>query len=482
MKANTSEPVSPVELRKNSLGMADLVFQGVTHIAPATNMLFAFPVIALNAGPNMPLSLFLAMLISFLICNTVVQFSRYMPSSGGYYSFATRGLGSRAGFMAAWSFIIYEIMGPAGCSGFLGYFLSDTIASQFGIHISWWLIALVSFSIIWILTFYGIKLSARVTSVLGGIEVLVMLALCVTFLVHPGLGSSYSAPLKPVMTSHHLGGILAGMVFSTLALAGFEGIAPMAQEARKPAHFVSRAIVLSLTVIGIFYIFTSYATTIGWGTGRMAEFARDPSPYFTLAHAFWGSASWLVILAVINSCIGVGLACTNSVSRVMYTMGRAGALPAPFGTVHPIHQTPAFAIAITQVVGIIAALLVGLFLHPDQIFGVLETITTLAIIVIYVMANFALTFYIRREHPENFSPWQHVVVPTLATIALVPVLFVTVYPAPSWPINLAPYLYGLAIVIGFVYMLWREWCVPGTLNRSAQMLIRSGTAPVDSFD
>ncbi len=98
------------------------------------------------------------------------------------------------------------------------------------------------------------------------------------------------------------------------------------------------------------------------------------------------------------------------------------------------------------------------------------------------MANFALTFYIRREHPENFSPWQHVVVPTLATIALVPVLFVTVYPTPSWPINLAPYLYGVAIVIGFVYMLWREWRVPGTLNRSAQMLMQSGAARVDSLD
>ena len=474
MNVDNAKPVRATTLRENSLGLGDLVFQGVTHIAPATNMLFAFPVIALNAGPNMPLSLLLAMIISFFICNTVTQFSRYMPSSGGYYSFATSGLGSRTGFMAAWSFIIYEIMGPAGCSGFLGYFLSDTIASQFGIHISWWPIALISFSIIWILTFYGVKLSARVTSVLGAIEVLVMLALCITFLIHPGPGSSYLAPLKPEMTSHHLGGILAGMVFSTLALAGFEGIAPMAQEARQPARFVSRAIILSLTVIGIFYIFTSYASSVGWGTGRMADFAKDPSPYFTLARAFWGSASWLVILALINSCIGVGLACTNSVSRVMYTMGRAGALPAPFGTVHPVHQTPAFAIAITQIVGIIAALLVGFLLHPDQIFGVLETITTLAVIIIYVMANVALTFYIRREHPENFSRWHHVVVPTLASLALMPVLFVTVYPTPSWPINLAPYLYGIAIMFGFLYMVWREWRVPGTLNRSAEMLMRAG--------
>ncbi|HEY1902760.1 MAG TPA: APC family permease [Terracidiphilus sp.] len=474
MSLQTTKPAAAAGLRRNSLGMTDLVFQGITHIAPATNLLFAFPVIALKAGPDMPLSLVLATIIAFFICNTVSEFSRYMPSSGGYYSFATRGLGSRAGFMATWSFLVYEITGPAGCSGFLGYFLSDTLATQFDIHISWWPIALASFALIWTLTFYGVKLSARATAVLGGIELLVMLALCITFLIHPASGSSYTAPFKPEMAPHHLGGILAGMVFSVLALAGFEGIAPMAQEARQPGRFVSKAIILSLSVIGIFYIFTSYATAIGWGTDRMAGFAADPNPYFTLGHAFWGTASWLVVLAVINSCIGVGLACTNSVTRVMYTMGRAGTLPASFGTVHPVHQTPAFAIAVSQILGIIMALLVGFFLHPDQIFGVLETITTLSVIVLYVMANLALTFYIRREHPKDFSVWQHGVVPMLATFALIPVLFVTVYPTPDWPVSLTPYLYAISMIAGFIYMLWREWRIPGTLKRSAAMLLQSG--------
>ena len=29
----------------------------------------------------------------------------------------------------------------------------------------------------------------------------------------------------------------------------------------------------SLILIGIFYVFTSYASAIGWGTGNMAAFA-----------------------------------------------------------------------------------------------------------------------------------------------------------------------------------------------------------------
>ena len=117
------------------------------------------------------------------------------------------------------------------------------------------------------------------------------------------------------------------MVFSVLALSGFEGPAPLAQESRQAGKFVGQAVILSLTATGAFYIFTSYASAVGWGTGDMAAFGTHPNPFYALGHALWGAGGWLVVLALINSAIAVGLACTNSASRVMYTMGRAGTLP-----------------------------------------------------------------------------------------------------------------------------------------------------------
>ncbi|MGB8674358.1 MAG: APC family permease, partial [Candidatus Acidiferrales bacterium] len=222
--------------------------------------------------------------------------------------------------------------------------------------------------------------------------------------------------------------------------------------------------------IGIFYIFTSYASSIGWGTGDMVAFAANPNPYYVLGHALWGGVWWFVVLAIINSAVGVGLACTNAASRVMYTMGRAGTLPASFGRIHPRHLTPTFAIAFVQVAGIVAILLVGLLLKPDTIFGFLETIATLAVIVLYVMSNLALTRYMRREQSAHFTVWQHVVAPWIATLALLPVLFVTVYPQPAWPYNITPYLFVGAILAGFVYMQWRESRNPGALRKAALML------------
>jgi amino acid transporter len=467
---------APPQLRSNSLGLSELVFQAVTHIAPASNVIFAFPIIALKAGPVMPISLLLATIVCLFIGNTVSQFSSYIPSSGGYYSFATRGLGSRAGFMATWSYLAYEIPGNAGLTGFLGYFVSDMLHTEFNLNIPWYLISLATIALVWALTYHGIQLSARVTAILGLIEILIILAMSLTFLIHPGKGSSYTAPLNPLNAPNHFGGVLAGMVFSVLALSGFEAPAPMAQEAKRPASFIAKAITLSLLTIGGFYIFTSYAAAIGWGTGDMAAFASSANPYYTLGHAFWGIGWWAVVLALINSAVGVGLAATNATSRVMYTMGRAGTLPAKFARIHPAHQTPTFAIGFFQVACTIAILLVGFLLKPDTIFGFLETVATLAVIVLYVMSNFALTRYMRRQQPQHFSFWQHGVVPWIATLCLLPVLFVTIYPQPAWPYNLTPYVFAVALVLGFLYMKWRESRDPGALERGAAMLTR-GTQP-----
>jgi hypothetical protein len=53
---------------------------------------------------------------------------------------------------------------------------------------------------------------------------------------------------------------------------------------------------------------------------------------------------------------------------------------------------------------------------------------------------------------------------------LLPVLFVTVYPVPSWPYNITPYLFLVTLMAGFGYMQWCEWRNPGALCRGSAML------------
>jgi amino acid transporter len=468
----TENPKVEPQLRRDSLGLPELVFHAVTHIAPATSVVLMLPTIAHHAGPAMPISLLLSTIVCLSIGSTVYEFSRYVPSSGSYYSFATRGLGSRSGFMATWSYLIYEIIGAAACIGFIAYLLSDMLRVACHLTFAWWLLALAMNFLVSGLTHRGVRISARVTALLGGAELLIMLALGVTFLVHPGRGSSYSVPLAPSSSPTHFEGILAGMVFSILALSGFESPAPLAQEAHLPSKSIGRAIMVSLIAVGAFYIFMAYASAIGWGTADMEGFASNGNPYYALGHSLWGARWWFVVLAIVNSAIGTGIASTNVASRVMYTMGQAGTLPASVGRIHPVYQTPAVAIAISQVLGMVAALLVGFLLPPEYIFAFLGTVATLAIIVLYVMANLALTPYMRREQRSHFAVWRHVLVPWLATLVLLPVFFVTIYPTPAWPYSLTPYLFLALLIAGIAYMQWLEWRTPGALKPGAMIMIR----------
>jgi len=464
----------PSHLHREALGLRDVIFQGITHIAPAINIVFTLPVIALAAGATMDISLLLAMIVCFFIANTVAQFSRYVPSSGGYYTFASRGLGPRFGFMTTWSYLIYDILGPAGAVGFLGFVMSGFLQSGTGINIPWWVLSIATAIIVWILTYFGIRLSTRTTAILGGLEMLIMLALGITFLLNPGPGSTWLAPFQPIQAPTGLGGVLGGMVFAILALSGFEAPAPLAEETKLPNRLIYRAIFISLLIVGIFYIFMAYASAIGWGTGNMAAFANaSTNPYYTLSQKFWGIGWVLVLFAIINSTLAVGIACTNAATRVMYTMSQAGTLPSALGKIHPVHKTPYIAVHVEQIFQIVSFGLVGIIFGASQIFGFLGTITTLAVIVLYIMANIALTAFVRREHPEDFNILRHVIVPLVGTVLLIPVLYVTVYPVPAYPINLTPYIFIVLMVIGFVVMLIIAARRPEALDQESSMLIRT---------
>ena len=180
-----------------------------------------------------------------------------------------------------------------------------------------------------------------------------MLSLGITFPVHPGHGSTYLAPLTPASSPHHFGGILAGMVFSVLALAGFESPAPLAQEARLPGKSIGRAVMLSLVSIGAFYIFMSYASAIGWGTGDMASFASNANPYYVLGHSLWGAGWWFVVLAIINCAWRSDRLHQFRVAGDVHH-GTAGTLPASFGRIHPDPSHSGGCDWCTQIVGMIA--------------------------------------------------------------------------------------------------------------------------------
>jgi amino acid transporter len=456
----------PAQFEHSALGLRDVVFQGISHIGPALSVVFILPLIAGRAGAAMPISLALAVVVCFFVANTVAQFSRYMPSSGGYYTFVSRGLGPRSGFLTTWSYLIYDILGPAGAVGYLGDAVADFLQEGANISVPWWLFSLATAALVWALTYFGIRISTHATALLSCVEMLIIFALGVTCLVDPGEGSSLTAPLDPSAAPGGWTGILSGMLFSILALTGFEAPAPLAEETRRPNRFIYQAIFTSLAIVGLFYVFMAYASAIGWGTGNMSAFAADDAyPYKVLARKLWGPGRWLVFFALLNGALAVAISCTNAATRVMYTMALAGTLPAALQRIHPIHKTPYWAVHVHQLLLIGSFLLIGVVFGASNIFEFLGTLTGLAAIALYIPANIALTVFVRREHPADFNAWLHGVVPIIGSLFLLPVIVVNVLAVTDYPFNLTPFLFVGLMLLGFVVMKIIEMRRPEALAR-----------------
>ncbi|MBI3414580.1 MAG: APC family permease [Verrucomicrobia bacterium] len=468
-------PAQPAQLNHNALSLRDVVFQGITHIAPAVNVVFTLPVIAAHAGAAMPLSLLLSVVVCFLIANTVAQFSRYVPSSGGYYTFVSRGLGPRWGFLTTWSYLIYEVVGPAAPIGILGLATAGFVKAGIGYDIPWWIFSVAMSVVVWILTYRSVRLSAHTTAILGAVEILILLALGVTFLIYPADGSSMTAPLDP-SSAPKKWGVLGGMVFSILALSGFEAPAPLAEESKRPTRFIYLAIFLSLVIVGVFYVFMAYSSAVGWGTANLAGFVNEDS-YYTLVKKVWGNGWWLVFFALINCTLALGVSGTNAATRVIYTMALARTLPAPLKKIHPVHRTPYVAVHVFQILQIACFLLVGVCLGPGTIFPFIGTIGSLAVIVLYMLANVALTLFVWQRHRPDFSIWRHGVVPAMGTLMLIPVVVITVWEFPEnllnfsqWavqkpPFNLAPYCFVALMILGLAVMWVLQARRPEALKR-----------------
>jgi len=70
-------------LREHSIGFAQVLFQSITHMAPAAAVAFSLLVGFSFAGPVLPLSVLLALGVALLIANSVGQLAKQMPSAGG---------------------------------------------------------------------------------------------------------------------------------------------------------------------------------------------------------------------------------------------------------------------------------------------------------------------------------------------------------------------------------------------------------------
>ena len=95
-------------LRAHAIGLPGATMQAVATIAPAIAALFFTQYVVSLTGVTAPLAYVLGVCIVLMLGSTLVQLSKHMSSAGGYYTFVSRALGPRVGFITAWMYVFYN--------------------------------------------------------------------------------------------------------------------------------------------------------------------------------------------------------------------------------------------------------------------------------------------------------------------------------------------------------------------------------------
>ena len=241
--ASGSAPSVP-GLRRDAIGLREVLFQSITDMAPGAAIAASIPAGALYAGGALPLSVLIALVACLLTASCIGLLAHELPSAGSLATYVARGLHPAVGFLTAWGYVlVYVLVAPLVLLQ-LGFTTASTINSDFHGYPAnlWWPWSLAGAVIILAAGFYGIRTSARLGTILGTTEIAVFLVLAVLFVVHAGHANTASVFTTKYTPKgfHGISGVIAGSVYSILAFGGFEGAAPLAEEARNPRRTIPR--------------------------------------------------------------------------------------------------------------------------------------------------------------------------------------------------------------------------------------------------
>ncbi len=382
-----------------------------------------------------------------------------------------RGLHPGAGFLVAWGYVLVGWLIPPLVLLQLGFTTASTINSEFHGYPAnlWWPWSLAGAVIVLAAGYYGIRTSARLGTILGISEIAVFLVLAVFLLVHAGGHNS-----GKVFTTHYsptgLTGVIGGSVFTLLAFGGFEGAAPLAEETRDPRRTIQRAVLLATLLIGVLYVFTTYAVDVAFGPKSFAAFASQTgnASWEGLARWLYGLFWFFVFLAIVNSTIAN--AGVNVSTRTAYAMGRIGAFPRFLAIVSPRHRSPVYSVLVAFVITVAVTLALGLKYNPTVAFAMVGTGLVIVIVAIYILMCAACIGYFARR-PGGFNWLSHLIIPLLGIAAFVPAWLTSAgIKVFSFVTPLAPPLSytgpGVAgfMVLGVIYMIYLYWTNPGRIT------------------
>src|ERR1700730_3954470 len=265
-------------LRKDAISVIGAVALAMAFMGPATSVFFNTQPATMGAGYALPLSLVLSLIVCVLVASAIGAFAKKIPTAGFAYTFNTHGFGKRGGFLSGWILVVWSaVVGPMLLSA-IGALASQFVQSLTNVDIPWWAFTIFFALVVWGIGILGISRSARTALIFLVLEVGVMLALFATILFKGGAEGISLAPFNPANSLGGLSGLGIGLLWSILYFIGFESAGTLGEETQNARRSIPVALFTAVGVIGVFYVLSGWASSLGYGSSHVNAFIGDSAP------------------------------------------------------------------------------------------------------------------------------------------------------------------------------------------------------------
>ncbi len=388
-------------LRKNSLSFIETSFQGIAGSAPAGAAVATLTGAAAFALGALPLAAVLGFGVVMLNAVIIRRISLKTAGAGGYYSYIQKGLGTRAAGFSGIYYVFYQIMALCFMGLSTSVFVPAMLSEAFGINIPsimFYPIILGTLGFGFIMSYAGIRLSARFSLIMAAAEIAAITVIGAVILIsHPSLNTPSVFTLSD--NSNGITGLLLGVLLMYTAFSGFGASTPLGEEARSPRKTIGNSVIVTVLVLGAFFIFSAYLFTVTYGPLNMFSYSQALVPGILIIKSFIGpAAAVLVSVLFINSLLTGAVIVTNSTSRVMMAMGRDGIINRRFALTSEKHKTPYFSamfvVLISAAIGIASDIIMGGF----NAFLFAATAATLGVLLVHAVISASLPGMEKSEH------------------------------------------------------------------------------------
>jgi amino acid transporter len=427
-KQQPERQLSKKGLAKGSIGLVGAVAIGISCIAPDYTLTATLGSAASSVGQFTPSIVWLGLIPMLFVALGYRELNRAIPDSGTSFTWGSRAIGPRFGWLTGWGLIASTIVVLASLAQIAAVFLYETLD---------WVIRRIGpddwdsltrlnsdnvlFNVVSVVAltagatymcYRDLKLTARFQYVMVAFQLIAVFVFGVVAVVKHNHGTgaaggldfdlSWFNPLE-ILSNPDLGfgSLVSGLTVAVFIYWGWDVVLTITEETKESQKTPGRAASLTIVLITVYYLFIATATIMFAGVGTDGLGLNGPAiqegenVFAALAIPVLGEgAAILVFLAVLSSSVASLESTFVSPARTMLAMGHYGALGPSFAKTSKF-ATPGTA---TIIAGCVAG---GYYavMRPLSDNVLTDTMLTTAIFICfyYGLTSLAAVWYFRRQ-------------------------------------------------------------------------------------